>query len=74
MFWSSVSLIFYIVSFGIGCNFVVIGVRVCLSASIVVVGTFCVISGLFFLSFQLTTLVLIVTWFFYNGGTLVCVY
>ena len=63
-FWSSVSLIIYIVSFGIGCNFVVIGVSVCMGASIVVIGTICVISGLVFLSFELTTLVLIVTWFF----------
>ena len=38
-FWSSVSLIIYIVSFGIVCNFVV-GVRVRLGTSIVVTGTF----------------------------------
>ena len=60
----SVSLIIYIVSFGIVCDFVVVGVRVCLGASIVVVGTICVISCLVFLSFELTTLILIVTWFF----------
>ena len=61
---SSVSLIIYIASFGVGCNFVVVGVRVCLGTTIfVVVGTIYVISRLFFLSFELTTLVLIVTWF-----------
>ena len=58
----SVSLFIYIVSFGIVCNFVVVGVRVCLGASIVVVGTICVISCLVFLSFELTTLISIVTW------------
>ena len=68
-FWSSVSLIIYIVSFGIVCNFVVIGVRVCLGASIVFVGTICVISGLVSLLWGDDTgfdsdLV------FYNGGTL----
>ena len=64
-FWSSVSLIIYVVSFGIVCNFVVVvvGVRVCLGTSIVVVGTIRVISRLVFLSFELTALVLIVTWF-----------
>ena len=60
---SYVSFIIYIVSFGIVCNFVV-GVRVCLGTTIVVVGTFCIISRLVFLSFELTALVLIVTWFF----------
>ena len=59
----SVSLIIYIVSFGIVCNFVVVGVRVCLCTSIVVVGTICIISRLVFLSFELTALILIVTWF-----------
>ena len=59
----SVSLIIYIVSFGFVCNFVV-GVRVCLGVSIVVVGTICIISRLVFLSFELTALILIVTWFF----------
>ena len=60
---SSVSLIIYIVSFGIVRNFVV-GVRVCLGTSIVVVGTVCIISRLVFLWFELTALILIVTWFF----------
>ena len=64
----SVSLIIYIVSFGIVCNFVVVGVRVCLGASIVVVGTICVKSCLAFLLFELTTLILIVTWFFTMVG------
>ena len=36
------SLFFYIVSFGNVCNFVVVGVRVCLGTSIVVVGTICI--------------------------------
>ena len=61
---SSVFLIIYIVSFGIDCNFVVVGVRVCLGTSIVVVGTVCIISRLVFLSFELTALILIVSWFF----------
>ena len=61
---SSVSLIIYIVSFGIVCNFVVVEIRVCLGTSIVVVGTICIISCLVFLSFELTALILIVTWFF----------
>ena len=60
--WSSVSLIIYIVSFGIVCNFVV-GVRFRLGTSIVVIGTICIISCLVFLSFELTALSLIVTWF-----------
>ena len=72
-FWSSVSLILYIVSFGIVCNFVV-GVRIRLGSSIVVTGTICKNSCLFFLSFELTALSLIVTWFFYNGGTLAWAY
>ena len=67
---SSVSLIIYSVCCGIVCSFVV-GVRVCLGTTIVTVGTICNISGLVFLSFGLTALILIVTWFFYNGGTLV---
>ena len=62
-FRSSVSLIIYIVCFGIVCNFVV-GITVCLGTSIVVVGTIYLISRLVFLSFELTALVLIVTWFF----------
>ena len=60
---SSVSLIIYIVRFGIVCNFVV-GVRVCLGTTIVIVGTVGLISGLVFFSFELTALVLTVTWFF----------
>ena len=60
----SVSSSIYIVSFDIVCNFVVDGVRVCLGTSIVAVGTICSISCLVFLSFELTTLILIVTWFF----------
>ena len=60
----SVSLVIYIDSFGIVCNFVVVGVRVFLGASIVVVGTICIISRLVFLSFELTALIFIVTWFF----------
>ena len=60
---SSVSLIIYIVSFGIVCNFVV-GVGVCLGTAIVIVGTICVFPGLVFLSFELMTLILIVTWIF----------
>ena len=44
-----VSVTIYIVSFGIVCNFVVVGFRVCLGASIVVVVTICVISCLVFL-------------------------
>ena len=63
-FWSSVSLIIYIISFGIVCDFVVVGVRFCLGASLVVVGTIRVFSCLVFFSFELTTLVLIVTWIF----------
>ena len=63
-FWSSVSLIIYIVSVGFVCDFVDVGIRVRLGASIVIVGTICVISCLVFFSFELTTLVLIVTWFF----------
>ena len=68
---SSVSLIIFIVSFGIVYNFVVVGVRVCLGTSIVVIGTICIISCLVFLSLELMALFLIVTWFFYNDGTLV---
>ena len=41
-----------------------VGVKVCLGTSIVVVGTICIISRLVFLSFELTALILIVTWFF----------
>ena len=59
---SSVSLTIYSVCFGIVCNFVV-GVRVCLGTTIVIVGTIRIFSGLVFLSFELTTLILIVTWF-----------
>ena len=55
---SSVPLIIYIASFSIVCNFVVVGVRICLGASIVVVGTICIISRLVFLSFELTALIL----------------
>ena len=62
--WSSVSLIICIVFFGFVCNFVVVGDGVCLGASIVFVGKICVISGLVFLSFELTALILIVTLFF----------
>ena len=58
----SVSLINYIVRFGIVCIFVV-GVRVCLGTTIVVVGTIGLISGLVFSSFELTALILIVTCF-----------
>ena len=61
---SSVSLIIYIASFGIVCNFVVVVVRVSLGATIVVVGNICVISCLVFLSFELTALILMVAWFF----------
>ena len=61
---TSVFLKIYIVSFRIVCNFVIVGVRGCLGTSIVVVGTICIISCLVFLSFELTTLILIVTWFF----------
>ena len=60
---SSVSLIIYIGSFGIVYDFVVVGVRVCLGTSIVVVGIIHVTSRLVFLSFELTALVLIVTGF-----------
>ena len=38
---------------------------------IVIVGTIHIISDLIFFSFELTALILIVTWFFCNGGTLV---
>ena len=61
---SSVSLIIYIACFDIVFNFVVVGVRVCLGTSIVVVGTICIISRLVFLSFELSALILIVTRFF----------
>ena len=62
---SSLSLIIYIGSFGVVCNFVVIvvGVRVCLGTSIVVIGNIRNFSRLVLLSFELTALVLIVTWF-----------
>ena len=60
----SVSLIICIVAFGIVCNFVIVGVRVCLGTSIVVGGTICIISRLVFLSFELTALISIVTWLF----------
>ena len=63
---SSVSLIIYIACFGIVCNSVV-EVRVWLGTTIVIVvisSTSRVISGLVFFSFELTALVLIVTWFF----------
>ena len=60
----SVFLIICIVAFGIACNFVIVGVRVCLGTSIVVGGTICIISRLVLLSFELTALILIVAWFF----------
>ena len=60
---SSVSLIIYIVCFGIVCNFVV-GARVRLGTTIVIVGTIRIIPGLVSLSFELTALILILTWFF----------
>ena len=59
---SSVSLIIFIVCFGSVGNFVV-GVRVCLGTTIVINGTIRFVSGLVFLSFELTELILIVTWF-----------
>ena len=63
---SSVSLDIYIAFFGIVYDFVVVvvGVRVCLGTSIIVVGTIHVTSRLVFLSFELTALILIVTCFF----------
>ena len=60
---SSVSLIFFINCFGFVRSFVV-GFRVWLGASIVIVGTIRFISDLVFLSFELLALILIVTWFF----------
>ena len=63
---SSVSPFVCIVRFVIAWNFIV-GVGVCLGATIVVVvisGTIRVILDLVFFSFELTTLSLIVTWFF----------
>ena len=63
---SCVSLIICIVRVGIVWSFIV-GVGVCLSTTIVIVGIFGtirVISGLVFFSFQLTALILIVTWLF----------
>ena len=69
---SPVSLIVYIVCPGIVWNFG-FGVRFCLGTIIVIVGTIRFISGLVFFSFELTALILIVIWFFYNGGTLVWV-
>ena len=61
---SSVSLIIYIASFDIVCNFVLVGVRICLRTSIVVIGTICIVSRLVFLSFELTALSVIVSRFF----------
>ena len=58
----SVSLIVYIVCFGIEYSFV--GVRVCLGTTIVIAGAIRIISGLVLFSFELTALILIVTWFF----------
>ena len=60
---SSVFLIKCFVFVGIVGSFVV-GVRVCLTTTIVIVGTVLVISGLVFFSFELTALVGIVTWLF----------
>ena len=71
---SSVSLNIDIVAFGIVCNFVVVGVRVCLGTSIVVGGTVCNISRLVFLSFELTALIFYSDLVFYNSGTLVWAY
>ena len=59
----SVSLNSYIVCFGIVCSFVV-GVRVCFGTTIVIVGIVRIIPGLVFFSFELTALILLVTWFF----------